>query len=391
MFPTSLGLMLSMLLASPADDTITTAEIFAAEDRAVEIILSMQEQLSDSEEEAREWPYEGVYRERGQIPIGYRIGGTAIASRALLEARNWEKNPDRQQAVKRATSFILDHLADEKMSAGFSGGYDVRGWGHTYALDFLLRLSELERVAKADSERVKSAIGSLVSTLESTEIADTGGWNYSRRRRGGSSPASPFMTAPTIQALLNAKAAGIEVDDKVLERAIASLEKARLETGAFQYSTRPDNQTGEGFEAVPGAIARMAACETTLLLCGRGSAERVEGAIEAFFEHWQWLEKRRRQTGTHIPPYFIAPYYFYFGHYYVAQAIEVLPEEKQEGYRQRLIKTLWTVREKSGGFNDRVFERSENYGTAMVLLSLRQPHFKLPARLPDRSRKPVPF
>ena len=383
MFPAPLLLCLPLLLASPfSDDGIAAEEILAAEDRAVEIILSMQEQLSGSEEEASEWPYEGVYRERGEIPIGYRIGGTAIAARALLEARNWEKDPKRQSAVGRATAFILEHLGDEKMSAGFSGGYDVRGWGHTYALDFLLRLQELDRVSSEDAKKVSEAARSL---------PENGGWNYSRSRRRGSSSPSPFMTAPTIQALLNASAAGIEVDRKVIERALSSLEKARLETGAFQYSTRPDKKTGEGFEAVPGAIARMAACETTLFLCGRGSTERLRGAIDAFFEHWQWLEKRRRQTGTHIPPYFIAPYYFYYGHYYVAQAIQALPEEERGDYRQRLIQILWKVREESGGWNDRVFERSENYGTAMVLLSLRQPHFKLPPGLPARSRKPVPL
>ena len=108
--------------------------------------------------------------------------------------------------------------------------------------------------------------------------------------------------------------------------------------------------------------------------------ERVRGAVDAFFEHWEWLEKRRKQTGTHIEPYMIAPYYFYYAHYYCAQAIELLPKAERPGYRNRLRELLWKVREKSGGWNDRIFPRSENFGTAMSLLALLQPTVPPPVR-----------
>ena len=35
--------------------------------------------------------------------------------------------------------------------------------------------------------------------------------------------------------------------------------------------------------------------------------------------------------------------------------------------------TEFTVREESGGWNDRVFDRSENFGTAMTLMALLEP------------------
>lgn len=31
-----------------------------------------------------EWPYEGVYRVRGEIPVGYRVGGTGIVGECLV-------------------------------------------------------------------------------------------------------------------------------------------------------------------------------------------------------------------------------------------------------------------------------------------------------------------
>ena len=60
------------------------------------------------------------------------------------------------------------------------------------------------------------------------------------------------------------------------------------------------------------------------LVAGRGDTQRLQDAVESFFEHWDALEVRRKQDGTHVRPYGVAPYYFIYGHYYVAQAIELL-------------------------------------------------------------------
>jgi hypothetical protein len=187
------------------------------------------------------------------------------------------------------------------------------------------------------------------------------------------------MTAPTLQALFEAKRQGFEVPDSMIRRALKSLEDGRLTTGAFQYGTS-DRKSGKGFEAVPGACARMAVCETTLHLAGQGSVERIRAAVDAFFEHWQWLEKRRKKQGTHVAPYMIAPYYFHYAHTYVAQAIEQLPEKDRQGLRRKLRALYWLTREKDGGWNDRVFARSEGYGTAMAILGLMMPDLPPPAR-----------
>ena len=37
---------------------------------------------------------------------------------------------------------------------------------------------------------------------------------------------------------------------------------------------------------------------------------------------------------------------------------------------------MFGVREKSGGWNDRVFDRSENFGTAMAILAILEPQIR---------------
>ena len=386
-------LALAALGSDPAKPP-TAREVEDAVARCAALLIEKQESLDDGAQPA-EWPYEGVYRVAGpegpEIPLGYRVGGTAIAATALLEGAPASARAEAGRAVERALEFVLRALGDARMAAGFEGGYDVRGWGHAYALDFLLELRARGGVPEGRREAVDAAVRSLVGALERTEIAG-GGWNYARGKDPAKAAPSTFMTASTLQALFAASAQGFAVDAAVVGRALDALESARLESGAYQYAARPDAKTGERFEAVEGAIGRMPACESTLLLAGRGGVERVRASLVAFFEHWEWLEKRRKQTGTHEGPFAIAPYYFFYAHRYAAQAIELLPEAERAPLRGRLHGLLWRVREASGGWNDRVFPRSEAFGTAMALLALRARTAPPPARWspPAASASPGP-
>ena len=367
----------------PRDD-----EILPAVANATTLLLDFQENYLEGKQAEsstvgppREWPYEGVYRTAGLIPPGYRVGGTAICSWALLESPGFESDAARKSGFLRGIVFILDALEkDPLLQSGFKGTYDVRGWAHAYGLRTLLRSLERNVLDDDVAQRSEKMVRTLIKVLVETEIPENGGWNYARA--GAKRPCGPstFMTAPTLQALFQARKQGFDVPEPMLQRGLKALEDARLDTGAFQYKTSKQ-KIGTGFEDVPGACARMAVVETTLYLGGRGSIDRIRGAVEAFFEHWEWLEKRRKQTGTHVAPYMIAPYYFHFAHTYVAQAIEQLPEPERPTLRSKLRALYWLTREEDGGWNDRVFRRSEGYGTAMAILGLLMPDLPPPARL----------
>ena len=366
--------------------SVSAKEIDDAVRRGVELLISRQESLDESRATKPEWPYEGVYRVRVdgemQIPVGYRIGGTSIVAMSIVDALGRLStdgaNKEAAAAVERALAFVLEKLEDPLMSTDFEKGYDVRGWGHAYGLAFLLKLRDTKNVPAEYRERVDAKIKALVQILSDTQIGGRGGWNYSRPG-GDASSASTFMTAPTLQILFEAKRQGEAVDSGTIGRGLQTLEDARLETGAFQYGSDPAGKNGRGFEDVPGSTGRSPVCETTLYLAGRGSVDRIRTSLDQFFEHWRWLEQRRKQNGTHVPPYYIAPYYFFYAHRYAAQAIEFLPEVERPSYRTKLYELLWHVRESDGGWNDRVFPRSESFGTAMTITALREPVSARPA------------
>ena len=308
------------------------------------------------------WPYEGVYRVNRKIPVGYRIGGTAIVCSALLSA-------DKDQvysAISKGTDLILKELEDPLMKPSRTQRYDVRIWGHIYALDFFCRMKKTRGFSDLN-KKTELWIKKLADAVVFQEI-DGGGWNYANKRRH-----CCFVTSPAVQSLLLAKQLGMAVPDEVLKRSMEILKNSRKDDTIFPYSgtnSRRDTQAG--------SIARGPVSEATLHLLGDGDESSLQDSIDLFHQNWDELEKRRKKTGTHLPPHGIAPYYFYYGHRYVAQAIRMLPQDLQDVEFEKFKRVLMKTMDPDNTWNDRVFDQSKAYGTAMSLLALSRDKVILP-------------
>ncbi|HKE01853.1 MAG TPA: hypothetical protein VKE69_12640 [Planctomycetota bacterium] len=355
--------------SAPAPETADLVRV------AVAALLSM--------EEKGEWPYEGVYRVPSKdgpaIPMGYRVGGTAIVATALLHAGD-PKDTAASAARDRALSFVLGHLDDDVLAPSTVDVYDVRVWGQAYALELLSHVSS-RHAAGARAKPVAEWIPRLVSSLEAEQL-DDGGWNYAGRAAQAS-----FVTAPVVQALLFARAAGATVKAKTFQRAKAALVASRTPQLAFTYSGAFSGRSNDRRALVPGAIGRSPIAASTLFLLGAGSVDEIQKTIDDFHDHWEELDARRQKPGTHEGPYGVAPYYFQYGHRYAAQAIELLPEGARAKERSRLREKLLRTRDDDGTWNDRVFPRSRNLGTAMAVLALLGREAPLPPPLEERAAK----
>ncbi|MHC4993293.1 MAG: prenyltransferase/squalene oxidase repeat-containing protein, partial [Planctomycetota bacterium] len=274
--------------------------------------------------------------------------------------------------------FVCGAVDAPLMGHEVDASYDVRGWGDTYGLTYLLLMKSMELLPDELGDAAEAAIKFYLDGIAATEIPRSGGWNYARR--GGfdkPGPHAPFMTAPTLQALFFAMDEGYGVDRELVERGLSALTRSRTDAGSVVYA---GSARARSDQSTPGAVGRMLVSEATLFLAGRSDESRLRGALDAFLAHWQWLERRRARPGTHEGPYGVAPYYFFFAHYYAAQAIELLPESARPEYRTRLREILMGIRSDEGSWNDRVFSRSANYGTAMALMALIMPDLQRPAR-----------
>jgi hypothetical protein len=345
----------------------TDAEAMAT---GVAKIVSLQEK-GPGAEVAAEWPYEGVYRVGGKIPYGYRVGGTSIAGMALLAAPGFADDAARKDAIARAIDFVAKSTGEPLLSPNYGGNYDVRGWAHCYGLRFLLAAKKANAVGDAQKPAADAAIAFYLDALKKTEIPKVGGWQYARGPGlENPCPTSPFMTAPCLMALVEAKEAGLEVSDELLARTVKALEITRGESGYVAYNA--SRQTKDDTGQIPGAIGRMCAVESALARAGKGDEKRLRFAVDKFFEFWPELEKRRKKQGTHVAPYGVAPYYFFYAFTHAAQAIEFLPEADRPALRTKFRELLFKVRDEDGTWNDRVFPRSASFGTAMSVLALAE-------------------
>ena len=342
-----------------------------------ELIEAAVGRLIELQHDDGAWPYEGVYRVRGKIPVGYRIGGTAIACSSLISAKVADRNRI-TDSVAKGTDMILKELEHRLMKPTQESFYDVRIWGHIYALDYFSRLQKTEGFEELKS-KTRPQIQKLVDAVVFQQT-ETGGWNYSNRKQH-----CCFVTSPAVHALMLAREAGAEVDDKVFERSLKTLKKSRQDKLIFPYiGTRTRRDTA------PGSVARAPVSEATLLLLGDGDQEKLQRCIDAFHQHWDELEKRRKKTGTHKRPHGIAPYYFYYAHRYAALAIRMLPREKQEAEFEKFYQVLLKTKDDDNTWNDRVFEQSKAYGTSMSLLALSRDSVALPKPLESAAKKRRP-
>ena len=352
-------------------------------------IVSMQEK-GPGAEVAAEWPYEGVYRVGGKIPYAYRVGGTSIAGMALLAAPGFGDDASRQDAIARAIDFVAKSMDEPLLSPVYGGNYDVRGWAHCYGLRFLLAAKKANAVGDAQKPTVDAAIAFYLEALKKTEIPQVGGWQYARGPGiENPCPTSPFMTAPCLVALVEAKEAGLEVSEELIARTVKALEITRGESGYVAYNAT--RQTRDDAGQIPGAVGRMCAVEAALARVGRGDEKRLRFAVEKFFEFWPELEKRRKKQGTHVPPYGVAPYYFFYAFNHAAQAIEFLPASERPALREKFRELLFKVRDADGTWNDRVFPRSAAFGTAMSVLALAEARPGEPAQSaqPEKAAQPA--
>lgn len=362
----ALVLLAPMAAAQSAAPEPPDQVLLRAVARSAEALLALEET-----EGSGEWSYEGAMRIQGQIPIGYRVGGTGTVLSAFARLPGVARAPELRAAAERATDFLVDILDEREMSEDIVPGYDMRLWGFINGLGGLLDVRDAGLVPAERKEAVDKAIRTYLRRLVAQEIPHSGGWSY-HRPTGRHLPAPPYsyVTADVLVLLYEARRQGFELDAAVVERALDLLERQRQPAGPFLY--KGEKAIGPA-PTIPGSVGRMAGCETALFLAGRSSQLHLRGALDSFLAHWHLLEELRGRRGLHTPPHMLAPYYFMYAHLHAARAVELLPEVHRGEYRARLRELLFELRDEKGLWNDRVFLRAAGYGTAAGLLALLQP------------------
>ncbi len=305
----------------------------------------------------------------------FRTGVTGLAIMALIEADRQVTDKQRPlvaSAIDRGEQWLVARLPRLRRATP-EAIYNT--WGHAYAIQALVRLHQ-RAAGDADRQaRLKKLCVSQADMLTRYSFL-AGGWGYYDTVAGTQIPgdsSNSFVTATCLIALREAKSIGIDFPERLIKKAIASIHRQQYPDFTYAY--------GEYLELAPmhlvnragGSLGRSQVCNLALRLYGD---ERVTDAVIAtwlnrLIARNGWLSMGRKFPIPHESHFYVAGYFYYYGHWYAAQCIELLPEADRAHFQEHLAHVLLPLQERDGSWWDYPFYNyHQQYGTAMAVMSL---------------------
>jgi hypothetical protein len=289
----------------------------------------------------------------------FRVATTALAVMALREAGE-------REAHAKGLRYLVEH-GEARRDAG---PLMYNTWAHTYGLQCLA----IEHKIQPDPA-VKAAALWHLDRLQRYETF-IGGWNYYDFKAGTQRPAmgpTSFGTAAGLVALWEARSAGFEVPQKMVDLALNRLAEMRLPNGAFLYAQDHKYAPRHPANQIRGSIGRNQSGHFALWMWERpGIAEpEVRAGLDLFFKEHNYIQMGRKRPMPHESWYATAPYYYYFGHYYTGRLLEKLGPDGRTAYGKPLAGVILPYQEPDGSWWDyAMWDYHKPYGTAFAVMTL---------------------
>ena len=302
----------------------------------------------------------------------FRAAVTSLCISALIETK--DPRPEVDAAIDRAEVWLYSHLSEVRRATG-DAIYNV--WCHGYAIQALVRLDVRPGGSSDRHVRIKAFIDEQFDKLDRYASID-GGWGYYDFRYQAKQPSSSsisFVNAAVLVAFDEARRAGFAPPEKVVQKAIDATNRQRLPDMSYLYGEYLKWQPRRGINRPGGSLGRTQACNVALRMWGDETVtdQVLVDWLDRLFARNGWLDVGRKRPIPHESWFQVAGYFYYFGHYYAAYAIEMLPPEKRAGYQAHMARTLLPKQEKDGSWWDYpLYDYHQPYGTAFALMTLQR-------------------
>jgi hypothetical protein len=344
-------------------------EVRTAVRRGVEFLLARQNANGSWGSERSSRPYE-VYAPVPGAHQAFRAAVTALCVSALLEVGG--PSPEVSRAVDRGEQFLFEHLKAVRRGSPDSL---YNNWTHIYAIDALVHMLHRRPGDAERTRKIRDLIQNQLGMLQRYECVD-GGWAYYdfeyRTQQPGGSTLS-FMTAAGLVSLAAARAEGIAIPQRLVDRAMASIRRQRNPDFSYDYGEYLKYEPRLPVNRPGGSLGRSQACNLAMRLWGdkEVSDAVMRTWLDRLFARELWLDMGRKRPIPHESWFQVAGYFFYFGHYYAGLCIEQLPAAERGPLRDQLAAVLLPLQEKDGSWWDfPLYDYHQQYGTAFALMSL---------------------
>ncbi|MCL4206556.1 MAG: terpene cyclase/mutase family protein [Pirellulaceae bacterium] len=356
---------------SGAFEPPTAEQIEAAIGRGVQFLLDRQNPNGSWGGIGGNRPYE-VYAPVPGAHHAFRAAVTALSVVALIEAGG--EAAEVQQAIERGEAWLLRELPSLRRATP-DAIYNT--WGHAYAIQALVRLLARHPEDESRHQRIREVIAQQIELLDRYEVVD-GGWAYYDFEAGTKKPAGSsisFVTATVLIAFDEARDAGFEIPERLVQRGRDSILRQRKPDFSYLYGEYLKARPMREINRPAGSLGRSQVCNLALRLWGDEAItdEVVQTWLDRLFARNGWLSIGRKRPIPHESWFQVAGYFFYYGHYYAAACMELLPAEQRGPYQAQMAALLIGLQERDGSWWDfPLYDYHQQYGTAFALMSLHR-------------------
>ncbi len=296
----------------------------------------------------------------GLIDSGYSVASfydwqyaaNALACMALLRS---DETPARRLALEKGLNWISTSRVPYRGSDWDNDTVWAALCGVACAIDVAkdTRFTDTSTMKKL---RVRAKL--LLHNLKRNQVP-SGGWGYYDDKPYTKRPkwATSFATAMILPVIQDALKMGWMKDHRILARAKLYVRRCRLPNGAYQYAQRPipRSPAGESIDNVKGSLGRIQVCNWALRATGEVdfiTLKRLRQGLKQFMRYHRFLDVARMRPVPHEAYYANAGYFYFFGHYHAAMAIDLLPKNEKEQWHAQLRPHIVKTQRKDGSFCD---------------------------------------
>ncbi len=313
-----------------------------------------------------------IYAPTAASHLAYRAGCTALVVCAMLETATHD--PAAVKALEQGEKWLLEKLPNLRRDTP-DVIYNI--WAHAYGIKALVRMHNRLPGDAERKKKIEEVMRQQIELLGRYESVD-GGWGYYDYKAGTQKPASDatsFTTATVLIALKEADDLGIKPPEKLVKRAVDSIQRQRKKDNSYLYGEYLKYRPMLPINRPAGSLGRSQACNLALQLWGEKTinTDVHKTWLDRLYARNLWLDIGRKRPIPHEAYFQIAGYFFFYGHYYASLCIESLPEADRPFYQEHLAKVLLPLQEKDGSWWDYpLYNYHYAYGTAYTLMALKR-------------------
>ncbi len=300
----------------------------------------------------------------------FRAAVTSMCVSTLYEVGG--DREDVRQSLDRAEAYLFERLPEVRRATGIAM-YNV--WTHCYAIQALVRMKAHQPEDQNRQQQIDQLVAQQFDMLKRYASID-GGWGYYDFRYQTKQPSSSslsFVNAAVLVALYEAKQAGYEPPQKMIDKAIAATLRQRLPDFSYLYGEYLKWKPRAGINRPGGSLGRSQACNIALRLWGDKAVTEdiLTNWLDRLIVRNGWLDIGRKRPIPHEAWFQVAGYFYYFGHYYATWCIHELPADQQPLYQHHIARIILDRQEKDGSWWDYpLYDYHQPYGTAFALMTL---------------------